>query len=295
MEAVGTIPLPEVSGLCVGRDREHRATLVAFGDQRSTVAWAAVGPDLEQLQWQSLTLDETHGTRIPPTDGQVEAVAVDGALGVLVVQEQPNRAEVVDARARRVRAGIVLEVPDEPDLRDLHASWVDPAGSHTEGVVLLRDGHLLVVKEKDPPALIEFGPVGGRPRGFGSARWLPDGDAWAVPDGESTLRALAVWRPDPQLLEDCPDFSDAAVGPAGTLLLLSDQGQAVAAVAPRDPGPEPFAGTFDARVVFGLAGIRHKPEGLAVLPEGDILVACDRRKVRTNLYLVPRSVWEAVL
>lgn len=295
VEAVGTIPLAEVSGLCIGRDREHRATLVAFGDHSSTVAWAGVDADPRTLEWQTLTLDETHGSQIPARGGQVEAVAVDGDLGVLVVQEHPNRAEVVDARARQVRASIVLEVPDAPDLRDLHASWVDPAGSHAEGVVLLADGHLLVVKEKDPAALIEFGPRGDDPAGFGPARWLADGDAWDVADGTSTLQALAVWRPDPRLTDECPDFSDAAVGPAGTLLLLSDQGRAVAAVPAQEPAGQPFAGSFDALVVFGLRGIRHKPEGLAVLPEGDILIACDRRKVRTNLYLVRRSAWEGVL
>ena len=146
---LGAIPLPEVSGLARGRDASGRDAILAIGDRAGTVAWAALGEGLDGLAWQTLDLRHAEGTRIPEHDPQLEAVAVDGRMTVVLVQESPNRAEVIDAPSRRVRAHISFVVPDVAQLSDIRAAWLDPEGSHTEGVVLMREGHIMLVKEKD--------------------------------------------------------------------------------------------------------------------------------------------------
>jgi hypothetical protein len=90
----------------------------------------------------------------------------------------------------------------------------------------------------------------------------------------------------------CPDLSDADVGPAGNLILLSDQGRSVAVVPAGSPAPDPFAGSFEAIMVWRVSGIAHKPEGIVVMPTLDVLVACDKRKPRKNLFVIPRAEWE---
>ena len=50
------------------------------------------------------------------------------------------------------------------------------------------DGHLLVAKEKDPPALIEFGPPGATSAGLARGGALPPGSGWAIEDGEPISR-----------------------------------------------------------------------------------------------------------
>jgi hypothetical protein len=289
---VGTIPLAEVSGLALGRDRAGRLTLVAIGDRSATIAWADVQDGYADLAWQTLDLRHAEGTRIPSVDPQLEALAVDGALGILLVQEHPNRAELIDSGDRRVRSHIILEVPDRPGLESLRVSWLDPDCSHAEGVVLLRGGHLLVLKEKDPAALMEFGPAGDTALGFGPGSWLARSDPWPVAEGEVTLELLALWHAGPGVRGACPDFSDAEVGLLGNLVLLSDQGRTVAVVPGRPPGDDPYRGDFEAERVWALSGIRDKPEGLAVLPDGTVLVACDRRKVKPNLFAIPRQAWD---
>jgi hypothetical protein len=168
---------------------------------------------------------------------------------------------------------------------------VDPEGSHAEGVVLLREGHLLVVKEKHPAALVEFGPAGDAPIGFGPTTWHPDGQRWAPGTGEQVLVALAAWYPDRALRDACPDLSDADQSPHGELVLLSDQGCALAVISPHEPAADPFAGVVSARRVLRIAGISAKPEGLAVLPDGIALVACDRHKEKRNLFAVRDVPW----
>lgn len=294
---VGAIPLAEVSGLAIGRNRDARMTVAAIGDRAATIAWAEVGDRVEDLQWQTLSLGEAEGTRIPRSGAQLEAIAVDGALGILLVQEYPCRAEYLDSRQRRVLAHITLDIPSDVGSDALRRSWRDPQGSHAEGAVLLKDGHLLIVKEKDPAALLEFGPAGDVARGFGGDRWLEAGQPWwaalASPVvQEASLVPLAVWEPTAATFAACPDLSDADVGPAGSLILLSDQGRCIVVVPAAGPAPDSLAGTFEATAVWRMSGITDKPEGVVVLPTLDVLVACDRRKPKKNLFVIPRAEWD---
>lgn len=284
---LGVIPLPEVSGLARGRDAAGRDTILAIGDRAGTVAWAPVEADLDALAWQTLDLRHAEGTGIPEQDPQLEAVAVDGRMTVVLVQESPNRAEVIDAPSRTVRAHITFTVADVPSLAEIRQSWLDPHGSHTEGAVLMRAGHMLLVKEKDPAALLEFGPAGSRPLGLVPEAWLPPDEGWEVADGDVVLTCLAAWRPGERLAAQCPDFSDAAVDGRGRLLLTGDQAGALVAIGAHPPAGDPHDGRFEAEAVWTVEGIEDKPEGVVVLPDGDVLIACDRRKVKRNLFLVP--------
>lgn len=294
---VGTIPLPEVSGLALGEGPDGQPRVLAIGDRAAHVAWAPLREGPEDLRWQVVDLAAAAGAWLQGADPQLEAIAADGRGRVLLVREHPNRAELLDLESRRSLSRIELEAPDSTDMRWLTDSWNDPGGSHAEGVVLLRGGRLLVVKEKGPAAVVEFAAAGESPLGFGTQRWLAPGEAWDVAGGAVTLRACAAWRPGPELRAACPDLSDAAVG-MGLLLLLSDQGRAIAVVAPPRPGSpassgELASGELAADLLLRLSGIRDKPEGLVVLPDGDLLVACDRGRVAENLYVVRRRQWVA--
>lgn len=54
---------------------------------------------------------------------------------------------------------------------------------------------------------------------------------------------------------------------------------------------ESTAGEFSAALLLRLHGVGRKPEGLAILPNGDVLVACDRKRRDRNLYVVRRAAW----
>jgi hypothetical protein len=297
-ERLGAVPLPEVSGLAIGLNRDARTTVAAIGDHAATIAWAELGESIEDLEWQTLSLQEAQGTQIPASDPQLEAIAVDADVRILLVQEFPCRAEYIDARSRRVLAHIALEIPDGVGSEVLRESWRDPDGSHAEGVVMLRDRHLLVVKEKDPVALLEFAPVGDAARGFGGDRWLDAGQTWwegIGADGaqDVTLVLVAAWAPTDVMTTACPDLSDAAAAPNGALVLLSDQGRSIAVVpdGTGSPARDPFDGSFEAISVWRISGLK-KPEGIVVLPDLDVLVACDRRKLTKNLFVIRRTEWD---
>lgn len=286
VETVGTIPLQEVSGLALARQAD-RSVVIAVGDRTTTVAWSLADEGVAGLRWTDEALPA--GTIAGKGASQLEAVAADGGGAVLLVQEWPNRALLLDIATRRVTGSYDLVVPASAGR--LAKSWLDPDCSHTEGVLLLREGHLLVAKEKDPVALLEFGPAGSAPAGFTQDQWLRDGEAWSAPG--STLELLAAWYPDRTLAKACPDFSDLSQAPGGQIAVLSDQGQSVALLAGQPPATDPMAGELVAETGWQLEGASGKPEGLVVLPDGEVLVAVDRKGVKINLYEVPASVWDA--
>ena len=100
---------------------------------------------------------------LPKHDPQIEAVCADGLGRVLLLQETPPRVELIDPKALKVVASIDLVVEGRGEIA---RSWSDPKGSRGEGTVLLPGGHLLIAKEKKPPAFIEFGPPHSRSRGL---------------------------------------------------------------------------------------------------------------------------------
>jgi hypothetical protein len=273
------VPLREVSGVCLRRGPGGELTLLALGDRAAVAVWfEQPHDDLAALEWQRTDLAQIEGTRLPKDDPQIEAVCADGAGRVLLLQESPPRTELIDPLARRVVASIALDIPGHDALA---RSWADPAGSKGEGAVLLRAGHLLVAKEKDPLALVEFGPPGAAPMGLSRGGALLAGEAWSLAPGDHRYVPLAVWQPDEALEKACADFSDLEVGPDGHLYLLSDRSDAIARL-----GDLPASGgTVSALATWRLGELDGKPEGLAFTPNGRAIVGLDTRRARHNLVL----------
>ncbi len=274
------VPLREVSGICLRRGPAGELALLAIGDRVAVAAWfAQPKDDMAALAWQTADVTHLEGTRLPEDDPDIEAICADGAGRVLLLQESPPRTELIDPATRRVVASIALEISGDDRLA---RAWADPAGSRGEGAVLLPGGHLLVAKEKDPAALIEFGPPGAEPVGLARGGALAPGAPWEVEPGDQRHVALAVWWPDKGLRTACADFSDLEVGPDGHLYVLSDKSGSIARLSDL----QPTGGVVSAPATWRLGDLEGKPEGLAFTPNGRALVALDTRKARHNLVLL---------
>jgi uncharacterized protein YjiK len=152
--------------------------------------------------------------------------------------------------------------------------------------VLLPGGHLLVAKEKDPAALVEFGPRGARSRGFRRGSALRAGARWPIAPGAHRYVALAAWWPDKALRKACDDLSDLEVGPDGRLYVLSDKSASIARLDDLAPG----GGRAALVASWRLRGLDGKPEGLAFTAKGRAIVALDTRKARDNLVLLDPAI-----
>jgi hypothetical protein len=278
------MPLREVSGICLRRGRSGQMSLVGVGDRAAKVAWTYMptGDDWSP-EWQIADISGVAGSDIPKDDPQLEAVCADGAGRVLLLQESPPRAELVDPEARRVVASITLEVEGDGNLA---RSWTDPEGSRGEGAVLLAGGHLLIAKEKQPNVFVEFGPAGSRSVGFAQGGALGEGAAWPIEPGRHRYVALAVWRPDKLLDEACVDFSDLEIGPDGRLYVLSDQSATIAQIETL----EPEGGKASLAKSWKLDDDDAKSEGLTFAATGHAIVAMDKRKKSNNLIVLEPAI-----
>ena len=259
---VTDIPLREVSGLASIGQR-----LFAVGDHDPVVFHAVLEP--WPLQWEGIDLA---GLDLPDGGVQFEALAATGGDTVLVLQEQPARVLYIDLSGPTLVGTFLLDVPEGHRVRQ---GWLGDRSSRGESLLLTERGHLLVVKEKDPPAILEFGPPGDAPVGWrrGVAPTSP------VP-GNSRLTVLATWWLGDRMQQELPDISDAAVGPDGRLYLVSDQGGTIA----RLPDVlDPSGGTVEPTATWRIAGSPQNAEGLVILADGTPLIGLDTKSPRDNL------------
>lgn len=277
MELVSTwsIPLPEVSGLS-SRAVEGGMLLIALGDDRVAFA-ASVVVDGELGDIEVVTADDV-GARpgYEERATQLEAVALDGAGRAWLLTEGTSMVGGVDLAARRIVSRLGIDTSTIPEL---HASWSKKKASRGEGMLLLRDGHLLVAKEKKPAGLVELGPRGHEARGVATGTLLGDDEAWTPPPDADGLVALAWWPWDGDGTADLEDLSDLAPDHEGGVWVLSDQSRCLTRLQlPLEAGGR-IAVTGTARLPKSIA----KPEGLAFLGGGLVAVADDRKDTRDNL------------
>ena len=259
---VADVPLREVSGLSL-----HGGNLLAVGDHDPVLFTAPLGA--WPPQWRGIDLA---GLDLPDGGTQFEAVASADEHMVLVLQEQPARVLQLDLSALRLLGELNLGVPDAHPLRE---SWLGDRSSRGEAVILTGRGHLIVMKEKNPAAILEFGPPGDAPVG-----WLRGGPTAAPVTGDAAMTVLATWQPGEALAEWLPDISDATIGPDGRLYLLSDQGSCIARLPDAlDPG----ATRVEATAIWRIAGSPTKAEGLVILDDGTPLIALDTKSPKRNL------------
>ena len=261
-------------------------SIVAVGDHAAKVAWFSLPSNDEgRIIWRTSNIAKLSGSLLPKRDSQIEAVCADGLGRILLLQETPPRVELIDPKAPKVVASIDLAIGGRAEIA---RAWSHPRGSRGEGMVLLRGGHLLVAKEKEPAVFIEFGPPNSRSRGLVRGGALPNGEPWPIKKGHHRFVALAFWYPNKALAKSCTDFSDLEIGPDGHLYLLSDKSSTIARLDDLPAG----GGTAVLVDAWHLGNLDGKPEGLAFTPRGRPIVGLDRRKARRNLVLLEPAIAE---
>lgn len=259
---VADVPLREVSGLTL-----HGTHLLAVGDHDPVVFSAP--RDQWPLQWRGIDFG---GLNLPDGGVQFEALVSTGENTVLVLQEQPARVLHLDLAAPAMLGELNLDVPEGHPLRQ---AWLGDRSSRGEALLLAERGHLIVVKEKDPAAILEFGPAGDA-----AAGWRRGGPTASPSGGDATLTVLATWWLGEELAKWLPDISDATVGPDGRLYLLSDQGSAIARLP---DSLDAAGGTVEAAAIWRIAGSPENAEGLVILQDGTPIVGIDTKSPKKNL------------
>ena len=272
VESRSALPIAEVSGL--GRRRvAGKTSYLAVSDSSPILVTFEVGSRGGVSTVEKHDLSALVGSGAP----QWEAVAGDGAGNVFLLAEASDRITVIDSALQTVKHTMEIAIPNS---HPLSKAWSRDPNSRGEGMVLLSNGHVLVVKEKDPVAILELAPVGTAAEGYSADLALGD-RAFTLPRGStSTLVPVHHWLLKDSQTKLASDVSELAVDVDGRLLLLSDQDRSVLRV---ERGLRPDEDKADLKSVFRLPGAVDKPEGL-VLADGMPLVAIDAKSPGETLF-----------
>lgn len=287
VKVAGTVPLLEVSALGL-RDGK----LLAIGDREfKIVTGGAIDRSGKiEVSKDAVTRDLSvkkggEPALFPPNvrGAQWEGIAADGTGRLFVLEENPGRIFVLDKDASKLIHTITLSVPESGD--EWTAAWNDSANSRGEGFVLLKNGHVLVAKEKDPKRIVEFGPKDDKPAGFKPGAQVTK-ETFKVSGEASNMVPLAAWKLKGEA-DKFGDISELAVGPDG-LYVLSDESRAIARIASLDPKKDEAEANQRWKLPFDTSDEDKKTEGLVILPgSGDrtALVALDGPN-KDNVYVV---------
>jgi uncharacterized protein YjiK len=253
---VGTVsgarlPIKEVSGL--GKGKSGNSTrYFAIGDASHKLLSFSI-PDSGRM---SELTEHDLGSLFPTGPSQWEGVAGDGSGKVFILSEAASTITVLDARLQRIVHTLKLSVPNGFALGN---AWRADENSRAEGFVLLSNGHVIIAKEKAPAALIELGPAGSAAEGFRADLVLGDRAFPLSTNSETKLVALKHWVLKDRDAATISDISDLAVDDQNRLVLLTDQGRAIARV---ERTLDPTEAKVDVKAVFSLPARVDKPEGL---------------------------------
>jgi hypothetical protein len=270
-----SLDLAELSALTL-RPGEGGAELVAVSDDAFDLLLVAAGADGSLGDARRADLEPALPDEVVDGGGsEFEGVACDGAGRVVLLQEESARILVLSPGLSALERMIDLEV--DRDAPGIGKGWRKHPNARGEGMLLLRGGHVVVAKQKDPVALIEFGPRGDAPLGLGRDALLPPGEDLALPGGAEPYAALDWWELDEAGTDAFESINDLAVGADGRVLLLSASSGRIArlegAVRP-GAGSAAVAEAGDLPIPDDADG---RPEALAVLPDGRLAVGLDAR------------------
>ena len=270
-------PLLEVSGLSwldhVG------GSVIAVGDSEYR-ALVFSGKPSAAVEFKSIDLNWLKPLAGNPSS-QFEGVAVDHSRLVFLLQESPGTIFVVNIATQKLVKRIDLQVPESMDIA--HA-WKDDPNSRGEGIILLKNGHILILKEKKPTVIMEFGPNGAQAGGYQPGMGVGLDDVFTLPaENTVSFSALKYWTIEGLLERQIADLSDLAVGPDGNIRAVSDQGGAIVSF---EANLSPNSQKTSVAKVFRLPVEIKKPEGLIFGDHGRSIVGLDLHEITNNVYFL---------
>ncbi|MEQ7011220.1 SdiA-regulated domain-containing protein [Actinopolymorpha sp. B17G11] len=275
-----SVPLCEISGICQSHGTlGQELRLLAIGDDSPIVITVDIEPGTEghPLCHDLTTVLSASTTQI----GNWEAFATDSDGTVFILQEDPGAVAILDADLGELLHTVHLQV--DPGLV-IGNEWTSAPKSRGEGLVLLGQGHLLVVKEREPKRLLEFGPEGATPQGISPSTVLDVHERFSMPPATQTeFELLKQWKFEHEAKHEMEDLSDAAVAPNGRIYLLSDRSQRIGKIQER-VAPDERHVSLDKS--WEMPAQIDKPEGLTIGHDWSPIVAVDKEEQENSHYVL---------
>lgn len=212
---------------------------------------------------------------------QWEAVTSDKSEKAFLLHEQLGTIFVFDPDSDEIVSLINLDSFTMGADKTRYKSTVSKENAMGEGMILLRNGHILVIKERYKPSVIEFGPPGSEPEGYHKDLWVSDQYEFPIASEQYTMVPLKIWT-IPKQHKNC-DLSELSPDQSGNLWLLSQQCSWLASLSDlyvnkSEMGFESF---------LRLPSKLKKAEAFIIPEPGLFVVAEDKQSMkRPNIYMI---------
>jgi hypothetical protein len=275
VESRWRVDVPELSALSIRfREGARSQELLGIGDRSFSIAAGETHPPGAGTVSADLADSVSSWTLDPDAGSQWEGLAADGPGCAFVLQEhagderQPSHVFGFAPDLRERVCVIALAVDGGAEWKE---AWNEDKNARGEAVVLLRDGHLLIAKQKDPVRLIEFGPRGADAAGLDPARFLADDESFDYPsDPFVEYEPLVSWGIAREARDELRTVNDLAVF-EGRLFAISRKSHLIVELESR-ASPEEESLRVQQR--WSVPADVKNPEGIAV-EEGLVPIVAD--------------------
>lgn len=282
------VPIAELSGLAILHSRTKATGTADTGGNISLFAIGDAGYEIASFRINRPSESaSSHIDNVAPILGkhskdasQWEAIATDSLDTLCMLSETRSEVSCVDLNLKEVRGTFKLDVSGT---KNLERAWEDHPNSRGEGMILMKNGHVLVLKEKQPSMLVEFGPPGDPPLGFGPDMFLTAGEAFTLSQF-SRWAALKTWEFSDRLAELARDASEITLGPDGRVYLLSQESATLIRLE-KVLKPDEDKVNVDHSAYWKLPAGIEKAEGLIIDAEMHPWIGIDiKQKDKPNLF-----------
>lgn len=271
------LPASEISGLCWGKNADGKKSLIAVGDMDAILYFFEWNKGSKPKASGEIKL-EALGTE---RGSQWESIYADQSGHLFILPESPEVIHVFDVKNPKNVTTFPLDLNAEWKKK---LQWDVEANSQGEGILLLKNGHILVLKEKNPLKIIEFAPSSdARPVGYNVNLSLEQNGEFPRPKSGVKFVPVHFWALTGPQQKIFPDGSGLNVNHKGELFLLSDKGLSIGKIGTLDPKLE----NYEIKEAWKFPYDIKKPEGMVFDNEGRILIATDsKKKDQPNLFVL---------
>lgn len=269
-----TVPAIEISGMAWRNNpATNKKELVLVSDRNYAlyiINWAERKTKFKVNKIDLLALK----SKDDGAQSEWESIFCDESGRVFIVKESPAKLIVLSPDLKTIEKTILLN----------HLLPNQKSNSGAEGLLLLNNGHFLVVNEKDKLEIIEFGPASEKPSGFTPAISMENNGQFPLEKLKEKYAVLHSWKPDKNTLKHLKDSSGVNTDHNKRLYLLSDEKETISLI-----------GDQLSSKVQSFSGIRYwklprrmkNPEGMVINKNGNPIIAVDIKKTdRPNLFVL---------
>ena len=271
------IPIKEVSGLALVHSSSNSIDIYAIGDASYDIVQFSLKGSSHNVSIDKRNVADTINKNSKDSS-QWEAIAADGKDNICILAEVSSKIFCLTSDLNKERSHFKLDVSSIKSLKRL---WDKKPNSRGEGMILMKKGHILLLKEKKPSLLVEFGPKGDAPLGYDKDTLLQNGTEFDIPRSDN-LVALKTWEFSKSLADLAKDASDITVGPDQHVYILSDENNVLIRL---EEFLKPDEAKVHASAYWKLPKQIEHSEGLVIDNEMHPWVSCDiKQKDRPNFF-----------